>query len=232
MRLPSLGLLAGAVEHMRQKSLKPLGLQQALLDVVGDESVELVHWNSAARTASLALAGFGAAGVVTVAAALAGAERHCTSASGTEADAGKERGTADDRRRRDRRAAAPEQHLDGLELGNLDNGRHRHLDDFGLRFALAGLPELGVEAVATDIGGPGQHLVDGIHTPAPAVAGPDARCVEMRGDGLDALRSAASVALAREAKDQAYRLGLNGVDLKRPLGSMAALPLLAVSDSI
>jgi hypothetical protein len=84
-----------------------------------------------------------------------------------------------------RRATGLEQRLYRLELGYLDDRRHRHLDDLGLRLALAGLPELGVEAVTADIGRPRQHLVDGIDAPASAVTGPDAAGVEMLGDRLD-----------------------------------------------
>src|SRR6185312_14148811 len=134
-----------------------------------------------ARTTSLALAGFGATGVVAVTAALAGAQRHRSAASSAEADAGKERGAADDPRCDHRWAPALEQHLDDLKFILVDDGWHRHFHDFSLRLALAGLPELGVEAVAADIGRSGQHLVDGIDTPAAAVAGADARCIEVGG---------------------------------------------------
>ena len=86
-------------------------------------------------------------------------------------------------------ASALEQHLDDLKFILVDDGWHRHFHDFSLRLALAGLPELGVEAVAADIGRSGQHLVDGIDTPASAVAGTNANGVQVGGDGLHAHRA-------------------------------------------
>jgi hypothetical protein len=76
-----------------------------------------------------------------------------------------------------------------IEFGGVDNRRHRHLDDFGLRLALAGLPELGVEAVSADIGRSGQHLVDRIDAPLSAIARADTGGVQMGGDRLDAHRA-------------------------------------------
>ena len=153
--------------------LQPLGLQQTLLDVLRDHSVEFFHGDGATRTTGLALAGFGAAGVVAVTAALAGAQRHRSTASGAEADAGKERRAADDPWCDHRWAPALEQHLDDLKFILVDDCWHRHFHDFSLCLALAGLPELGIETMAADIGRPGQHLVDGIDTPPSAVAGAD-----------------------------------------------------------
>ena len=63
---------------------------------LGDKVVELFHRDRAAFAAGLALPGLGGAGVVTIAPALAGAERHGAAAVGAEADAGKQRGPADD----------------------------------------------------------------------------------------------------------------------------------------
>jgi hypothetical protein len=122
-----------------------------------------------------------------------------------------------------RRATGLEQRLYRLELGYLDDRRHRHLDDLGLRLALAGLPELGVEAVTADIGRTGQYLVDGIDAPAPAVAGTDAGGVEMFGDGLDPHRPRGAVTLPRQAEDQPHGFGLEGIDLQGFLGAVAAL---------
>src|SRR5216683_2310816 len=136
--------------------------------------VEFFHGDCATRTAGLALAGFAATGVVAVTAALSGAQRHRSTASSAEADAGKEGRTADDPWGDHRRTAALEQHLDDLKFILVDDCWHRHFHDFSLRLALAGLPELGIETVAADVARPGQHFVDSIDTPASAVAGADA----------------------------------------------------------
>jgi len=118
---------------------------------------------------------------------------------------------------------ALEKLLNGLELRGLDDRRHRHLDHVGLGLVLACLPELGVEAVAAHIGRARQHLVDRVHAPTPAVPGADAGGVEMGRDRLDAHRSGASVALARQAEDLSHGLGLDWVDLESFLGPMSAL---------
>ena len=60
--------------------------------------------------------------------------------------------------------------MDDLKFILVDDCWHRHFHDFSLRLALAGLPELGIETVPTDVGRPGQHLMDGIDTTASAVA--------------------------------------------------------------
>ncbi|KRR16422.1 hypothetical protein CQ14_16240 [Bradyrhizobium lablabi] len=113
--------------------------------------------------------------------------------------------------------------MDDLKFILVDDCWHRHFHDFSLCLALAGLPELGIEAVAADIGRSGQHLVDGIDTPAPAVAGSDAGCVEVCGDGLDAHRPRASIPFPGQAEDQAHCLGLDGIDLQGFLGPVSAL---------
>src|SRR5262249_46207071 len=112
-----------------------------------------------------------------------------STASSTEADAGEQRGSAYDPRGDHRRTAAAEQHLDDFKLLFVDNCWHRHFDDFGLRLPFPGLPELGIEAVATDVGRPPQHLVDGIDAPAPSVSGADPPGIKVSGDGLDPHRS-------------------------------------------
>jgi hypothetical protein len=61
-------------------------------------------------TAGRTLASFGAASVVPVTAALAGAQRHCSTASSAEADAGKERRATNYPWCGHRRTAALEQH--------------------------------------------------------------------------------------------------------------------------
>src|SRR6202048_1663280 len=196
---------------MRQESLKTLRLQQALFDVFGHPIVASFHWNRAPGTTDRTLPSFRAARVVPVTAAFTRAKRHCSTAACTEADAGKERWTADDPRCGHRRTAALEQHLDDLKFILVDDCWHRHFHDFSLCLALAGLPKLGIETVPADVGRPGQHLMDRIDAPLSAVASPDADGVQVCSDGFDAHRPRASAALARQAEDQAHGLGLDGV---------------------
>src|SRR5262249_42397796 len=84
MRRSALGALLAAVENARKNFLKALGLQKAMLDVVSHDAVELVHRHCAARTAGLALASLGRAGVVPVASSLPGPQRHRLAAAGAE----------------------------------------------------------------------------------------------------------------------------------------------------
>ena len=93
--------LLPAVEHGGQHFLKPLGLQQPVLDMAGHKVVQLLHRDRAAFAARLALPCLDRAGVVAIAPALARAERHSPAAVGAEADAGKEGGAADHTGRRD-----------------------------------------------------------------------------------------------------------------------------------
>ena len=53
-----------------------------------------------------------------------------------------------------------------------------------------------------DAGRPGQHLMDGIDTPAPSVAGADAGSAEVGGNESHARRPRASAAIARQAEAQ------------------------------
>ena len=80
-----------------------------------------------------------------------------------------------------------------------------------------------LKAVAADIRRSDQHLVHGIHAPASAVARSDARLVKMFGDRFDAHWPGRTVAFARQAEDQAHGFGLDGIDLQRLLGAVAAL---------
>jgi hypothetical protein len=203
--------------------LETLRLQEAMLDVVRDDAVELVHWDGAAEAASLTLAGLGRACVVPVASSLPGPQRHRLAAGSAEADASEQRWATDDPRRCQRRAARLEQHLHGLELGRVDDRRHHHFHDLAVGLALARLPELGVEAMAADVGRAREHLVHGAEAPASAVAGADACAVEMLGDRLHAYRPRAAVALARQAEDQPHGLGLDGIDLQNLLRAVAVL---------
>jgi hypothetical protein len=114
----ALGPFLAAVQNARQNFLETLGLQKPVLDVIGNERVELRR----------ALPGFGRAGVIPITTALAGAQRHRHAACSTEANAGEQRRAARNTRCGHRRAAHLEQHLHGLELGRVDDCRRRHLD--------------------------------------------------------------------------------------------------------
>ena len=124
MLAAALGALLAAVEHRGQHFFEPLGLKQAVLDMAGDEVVQLLHRDRAALAAGLALPRLDGAGVVAIAPALAGPERHRAAAVGAEADAGKEGGAADDARRRDLRVAGAQMRLHGVEGGLVDQRRH------------------------------------------------------------------------------------------------------------
>src|SRR6266481_1415486 len=128
MRRSALRTLLAAVEHTRQALLETLGLQKALLDVFGDNTIELLHRNGAALATGLTLPGFGAARVIPVPAALSGPQHHRPSASSAKADAGKEGRAADDARRGQRGVARLEQRLHRFKFGGLDNRRRDHLD--------------------------------------------------------------------------------------------------------
>ena len=88
--------------------------------------------------------------------------------------------------------------MHGLEFRRRDDRRHCHLNHVGFGFALASFPILGVEAVTADKRCSCEYLVYGVDTPACAVAGSDARFIQMLGDGLDAHRSGGAVAFPRQ----------------------------------
>src|SRR3984893_4318786 len=72
MRRSALRAFLAAIENGRQDLLEALWLPKAVLDVIGNERIELVHRHGAALAASLALAGLGGAGVIPVASSLPG----------------------------------------------------------------------------------------------------------------------------------------------------------------
>ncbi|MCL4065192.1 hypothetical protein M3484_01200 [Pseudomonas sp. GX19020] len=156
----SVGLILAAAEDGPKQLLQPVGIEQAVLDVADHHAVELVHGDRTALAARFALPRLDRAGIVAIAAALAGADGHGSPAIAAIADAGEQRRPDDD----------PRRHLNG--------------DDLLLRLQLLGLGPL-VELVLANIGAPGQDTVDLPNTPAPAVAGEDAPAVEVFDDGLD-----------------------------------------------
>src|ERR1700739_4202148 len=94
-----------------------------------NQVVQLLHRDRAAFAASLALPGFDGTGVVSIPPSLLGPERHGATAIGTEADAGKESGTAHDARRRDLRIAGAQMRLHGIERRLIDQRRNLDSDD-------------------------------------------------------------------------------------------------------
>lgn len=95
-------------------------------------------------------------------------------------------------------------------------------DHLSLGLPFARFPIFGVEAMAADIRRSGEYLVHGIDAPASAVTRSNARFIQMLGDRFDAHRPRGAVSLAREAEDQPHGLGLDGIDLQRLLGTVAA----------
>ena len=174
MLAAALGAFLPAVEHGRQHFLEPFRLKQPVLDMAGNEVVQLLHRDRAALAAGLALPRLDGAGVVAIAPALAGPERHGAAAVGAEADAGKEGGAADDARRRDLRIAGAQMRLHGVERRLVD--QRRHLDRRRLRWRASAPCSWGalVELVVADIGRPGQDAMNLPDAPAPAVTGEDA----------------------------------------------------------
>jgi hypothetical protein len=75
MLAPPLGALLAAVQHGGENFLQPLGSQQAVLDMPGNERVQLLHRHASPDASSLVLPGLGRAGVVAVAAIVAFVDR-------------------------------------------------------------------------------------------------------------------------------------------------------------
>lgn len=120
---PSRAALFPAIEDAGQNLLQPVGLQQPLLDMAGDDAVELVHRDRAAGAAGLALPGFDRAGIVAVLPALASADCHRAAALGAVADAGQQRRVAGDARRRDLLIALAQKPLNFVEGLAVDQRR-------------------------------------------------------------------------------------------------------------
>src|SRR5215472_7070195 len=151
----ALGSFLAAIEDGGQHFLKPFWPKQSLLDVAGNQVVQLLHRDRAAFAPGLALPRLDGAGVIAIPPAFAGPERHRAATAGTEADAGKEGGAADDTRRRYFRVSGPQVRLHGIKGGLVDQWRHLGRHDFAGRLP----PVLGtapVELVTADIGRPRQ----------------------------------------------------------------------------
>ena len=153
------GALLASVEHRGQDFFEPIGLKQAFLNVAGDKVVQLLHWDGAALAASFPLPRLGGAGVVAIATALAGAQRHRAAALGAEADAGKESGAADDAGGRHLGIAGAQMGLHRVEGGLVNQRRHGDGDHLTDRLEFLGFAAL-VELVAADVCRAGQDAVN------------------------------------------------------------------------
>ncbi|WLS09105.1 hypothetical protein Q9314_04850 [Shinella sumterensis] len=214
----ALGLILAATEDAAKQLLQTGGIEQAILDMVDHHIVELVHGDRAALAAGLALARLDRAGIVAVAAALAGADGHGSPAITAIADAGQQ-GRPDYHAggQLGLRVASLQKRLNGVKGLPLDDGGHRDDDDFAGSarvIVLAALPPL----MFADIGAAGQDAVDLADAPPSAVAGEDALCVEMLDDGFDAHLAAVALTFESEPVDQADRVGVQRVDFQLLLG--------------
>ena len=209
----ALGALLPPVQNGRKHRLQPCWIEQPVLKVPGDQVVQLLHRDRHARAGSRPLPRLGRTGVVAVAPALAGPDRHRPAALGAMDQAGQQRGAADNLRRRYLGVSGFHARLHGVEDGLVDDRRDRDRDDLVVRLVVAvlGAP---VELVLPDIGSPGQHPVDGADAPASAVAGEDTVFVQILGDRLDAHRAGRAVTLKREPERQPHGVGVDRIDLQ------------------
>nr|WP_245594140.1 MULTISPECIES: hypothetical protein [Acidiphilium] len=116
-----------------------------------------------------------------------------------------------------------EQRLHRVEGLAVDDRRHRHDDDLADRLQLLGLGPL-VELMLAHVGAAGQDAVDLADTPTAAVAGENAIAVQVADDVLHAHLAFGAVAVERKPVDQAYRFGVERIDLQLLLDLRAALP--------
>ncbi|MDG5972165.1 hypothetical protein JAGODDHD_02927 [Sphingomonas paucimobilis] len=216
-------LILAATEDAAKQLLQPSGIEQAFLDMADHHIVELVHGDGASLAAGLPLPRLDRAGIVAVAATLAGADGHGPTAIAAIADAGQQG-------RPDHHAggqfglgvASLQKRLNGVEGFSLDDGGHRDDDDFsgGTRVVvLAALPPF----MLADIGAAGQNAMNLTDAPTAAVAGEDALGVQMLDDGLDAHLAAVALTFQSEPIDQADRVGVQRVDFQLLLGLGPAL---------
>ncbi|KGJ05212.1 hypothetical protein IT41_07490 [Paracoccus halophilus] len=217
------GLIRAAAEDAAKQLLQPVGIEQAFLDMAGNHGVELVHGDGAPLAAGFALTRPDRAGIVAIAAALAGADGHGSAAIAAIADAGQKRGTDHHARGQFGLGISGLQELlHRLEGLPLDDRRNRHDDDFiGVLVRLV-LPVLAPLMLA-HIGASRQDAVNLADAPTAAVAGEDALAVQMLDDGLDAHLAGIAVSFQRQAIDQADRVGVQRVDFQLLLDLRAAL---------
>ncbi|WJS85792.1 hypothetical protein NBE95_16725 [Paracoccus sp. TOH] len=193
------------------------------------DAVELVHGDRPALAAGFALPRPDRAGIIAIAAVLAGAQRHGPAAIAAMANAGQQVRAADDAGRRHLGIVDLQAVLNGLEYLKVDQRRHRDGDDFflGLHLALLGTA---IEAMLTDIGAPGQDTVKLADAPTPAVACEHAVLVQVVDDVLDAHGAGRAIAFRCEAEDQPHGVGMERVNLQLLLHLRAAL--LGIDDAV
>src|SRR5262249_58667477 len=96
MLAAALAAFLPAVEHGGQHDFQSGGVEELALDVVDHHAVQLLHRDRTALASRLALPRLDRTGVVAIAPALAGADRHGPAAFGAMADTGEQRGAAHD----------------------------------------------------------------------------------------------------------------------------------------
>ncbi|WP_313394065.1 hypothetical protein [Sphingobium yanoikuyae] len=84
----ALCLILAAAEDAAKQLLQTGGIEQAVLDVIDHHIIELVHGDRTALAAGLALPRLDRAGIIAIAAALAGADGHGSTTIAAIADAG------------------------------------------------------------------------------------------------------------------------------------------------
>ena len=146
----SLDAFLPAIQQRGEHICDSLGVQQPFLDVADHDAVQLVHRDRAALAASVALPRPDRTGIITVAAVLAGAQRHGPAAIAAIADVRQQVWAADDARRRHLRIVDLQAPLNPLERLKVDQRRHRDGGDFLGWFQLLGLGPL-VELMLADI---------------------------------------------------------------------------------
>jgi len=223
------GALLAAIKDNAQNLFQPDGIEQALLQVLGDQIVQPFHRYRAALAACIALPGGNGTGVVTIAPGFSGADGHGAAAVGAKADAGQHGRAADDLGWCDLGITRFEVRLNGVECFPVDQRRDGNGNDLicGLQgFGLAAL----VELVAADIGRPSQYSMYRAHAPSPARARVDFALVEVLRDGLNAHAAGYAVALKGQLESQPHRVGVERADFQLLLDFGPAL--LCVHDAI
>jgi hypothetical protein len=172
----ALGSLLPPVEHCGEDRFQPFGLEETVFEMVGDKIVQLGHRHRHAFAAGRSLPGFGRAGIVTIAPALAGADGHRFATLRAVDQAREHRRPADDGGGRHRRVPGLEQRLHRVEGFALDDRRNRNDHDLADRLQFLGLGPL-VELMLAHVGPAREDAVDLADTPAPAVAREDAVAV-------------------------------------------------------
>ncbi|MFS0739383.1 hypothetical protein ABC365_02030 [Brevundimonas sp. 3P9-tot-E] len=224
-----LDTLLPAIQQRGEHVFDPLGVQQPFLDVADHDAVQLVHRDRAALAASFALSCPDRAGIIAIAAVLAGAQRHGSTAIAAIANAGQQVRAADHARRRHLRIIDLQSLLHRLEYLKIDQRRHRDGDDFFLGLHLAFLGTA-IEPMFADIGAAGQDAVKLADAPTSAAAGEHAVSVEVADDVLDAHGAGRAVAFRCKTEDEPHGVGVQRVDFQLLLHLRAAL--LGIDDVV